>query len=161
MIRRPPRSTPKPSSAASDVYKRQSWGLTCPMDTPEGSGCGLTKSLAMSAHIRVGTFSTAACEQLDILQARLEGLHAALTAQPIVRRNGVPILVNGCLYMYAESPQHASIPAKELRALRRSFMIPFDTTVALNDGMLHVDTCLLYTSPSPRDRQKSRMPSSA
>ena len=25
----------------------------------------------------------------------------------------------------------------------------------------HVDCCLLYTSPSPRDRQKSRMPSSA
>ena len=24
-----------------------------------------------------------------------------------------------------------------------------------------VPTCLLYTSPSPRDRQKSRMPSSA
>ena len=27
------------------------------------------------------------------------------------------------------------------------------------DGDLHI--CLLYTSPSPRDRQKSRMPSSA
>ena len=26
---------------------------------------------------------------------------------------------------------------------------------------LPVDPCLLYTSPSPRDRQKSRMPSSA
>ena len=25
----------------------------------------------------------------------------------------------------------------------------------------HSDICLLYTSPSPRDRQKSRMPSSA
>ena len=25
----------------------------------------------------------------------------------------------------------------------------------------HDNTCLLYTSPSPRDRQKSRMPSSA
>ena len=25
----------------------------------------------------------------------------------------------------------------------------------------HFHTCLLYTSPSPRDRQKSRMPSSA
>ena len=25
----------------------------------------------------------------------------------------------------------------------------------------NVNTCLLYTSPSPRDRQKSRMPSSA
>ena len=27
--------------------------------------------------------------------------------------------------------------------------------------MPHGDSCLLYTSPSPRDRQKSRMPSSA
>ena len=27
-------------------------------------------------------------------------------------------------------------------------------------GLLHA-SCLLYTSPSPRDRQKSRMPSSA
>ena len=26
---------------------------------------------------------------------------------------------------------------------------------------IHVEICLLYTSPSPRDRQKSRMPSSA
>ena len=25
----------------------------------------------------------------------------------------------------------------------------------------HIPICLLYTSPSPRDRQKSRMPSSA
>ena len=25
----------------------------------------------------------------------------------------------------------------------------------------HISNCLLYTSPSPRDRQKSRMPSSA
>ena len=27
--------------------------------------------------------------------------------------------------------------------------------------VLHSQPCLLYTSPSPRDRQKSRMPSSA
>ena len=29
------------------------------------------------------------------------------------------------------------------------------------DAALRVNTCLLYTSPSPRDRQKARMPSSA
>ena len=29
------------------------------------------------------------------------------------------------------------------------------------DRVYHVKGCLLYTSPSPRDRQKSRMPSSA
>ena len=28
-------------------------------------------------------------------------------------------------------------------------------------GEIDPSTCLLYTSPSPRDRQKSRMPSSA
>ena len=30
-----------------------------------------------------------------------------------------------------------------------------------NHITLSINTCLLYTSPSPRDRQKSRMPSSA
>ena len=39
------------------------------------------------------------------------------------------------------------------------------TTGTFLRGLLHVglrnETCLLYTSPSPRDRQKSRMPSSA
>ena len=34
-----------------------------------------------------------------------------------------------------------------------------DLTVSIGEEMTAV--CLLYTSPSPRDRQKSRMPSSA
>ena len=56
---------------------------------------------------------------------------------------------------------------------------PFKGAMALPGGVVHVDEdatteasirrvlrdktgfCLLYTSPSPRDRQKSRMPSSA
>ena len=33
--------------------------------------------------------------------------------------------------------------------------------IHLNDFPVEDDDCLLYTSPSPRDRQKSRMPSSA
>ena len=32
---------------------------------------------------------------------------------------------------------------------------------ARRDKQKNLNTCLLYTSPSPRDRQKSRMPSSA
>ena len=31
----------------------------------------------------------------------------------------------------------------------------------LREGRALLEACLLYTSPSPRDRQKSRMPSSA
>ena len=33
--------------------------------------------------------------------------------------------------------------------------------VASDKGSLELKTCLLYTSPSPRDRTRSRMPSSA
>ena len=36
------------------------------------------------------------------------------------------------------------------------------TSVAMNlDGAVIDSSCLLYTSPSPRDRTRSRMPSSA
>ena len=30
-----------------------------------------------------------------------------------------------------------------------------------NEDAVTIDTCLLYTSPSPRDKRQSRMPSSA
>ena len=35
------------------------------------------------------------------------------------------------------------------------------TETAMHDISHYLRSCLLYTSPSPRDRQKSRMPSSA
>ena len=40
--------------------------------------------------------------------------------------------------------------------------LSFDDEIELLDGALGVwEACLLYTSPSPRDEQRSRMPSSA
>ena len=49
---------------------------------------------------------------------------------------------------YAKPP---SFPRKALRLGKEGYVIvEFD-----------VDTCLLYTSPSPRDKRQSRMPSSA
>ena len=41
------------------------------------------------------------------------------------------------------------------RHVKRGKMLPRDRVANL------LDTCLLYTSPSPRDRTRSRMPSSA
>ena len=38
---------------------------------------------------------------------------------------------------------------------------PLGQSLLTNVGLLGFFACLLYTSPSPRDRQKSRMPSSA
>ena len=42
-----------------------------------------------------------------------------------------------------------------------SGLVNDDWSIAVNHGSGNDGTCLLYTSPSPRDRQKSRMPSSA
>ena len=52
------------------------------------------------------------------------------------------------------------ISADELgRAGSNDLMMQLQSAVpSLN---VHLQPCLLYTSPSPRDRQKSRMPSSA
>ena len=36
-----------------------------------------------------------------------------------------------------------------------------DCGLQVGERLVGAGTCLLYTSPSPRDRQKSRMPSSA
>ena len=44
---------------------------------------------------------------------------------------------------------------KEKFQYKSVMQVPKLEKIAINQG------CLLYTSPSPRDRQKSRMPSSA
>ena len=48
-------------------------------------------------------------------------------------------------YAHCETAAYAPEPIQEHRRVRR----------------YQYEICLLYTSPSPRDRQKSRMPSSA
>ena len=56
------------------------------------------------------------------------------------------------------------IKAKTLQDLFKRYRRPGDLVFALAFmafSLFLLFTCLLYTSPSPRDRQKSRMPSSA
>ena len=63
----------------------------------------------------------------------------------------------------ANKNKQASILAAEKRELARQEKIA-DTLEAeykKNEGILRVKDCLLYTSPSPRDMRRSRMPSSA
>lgn len=116
------------------------WGLICPMDTPEGAACGLTKSLSMLAHIRIGTFSNAICEQLDLLVPQIKGLVYALDATPAARCSGLPVLVNGTLYMYISDRDGSVILTNRLREMRRHGVIPFDTTVSQFDGHICIDT---------------------
>ena len=40
-------------------------------------------------------------------------------------------------------------------------LVDLRKSISTKADLKHFSVCLLYTSPSPRDRQKSRMPSSA
>src|SRR5665213_3824926 len=69
-----------------------------------------------------------------------------------------PYVTNGYkLYRYHfEKAQHAQL-SEAVSGLCVPWLMSYDNHPLIRD--LYI--CLLYTSPSPRDRQKSRMPSSA
>ena len=78
-----------------------------------------------------------------------------------------------CLVMLFASVLSAGLPAFQQTFIKLTFNLPADKIDKSGNrnpqeikkvstiGYTKVITCLLYTSPSPRDRQKSRMPSSA
>ena len=54
------------------------------------------------------------------------------------------------------------INKNSLEDLNNNFEIKFDEKLwEKEEQLLEIINCLLYTSPSPRDRTRSRMPSSA
>src|SRR5678809_602144 len=70
------------------------------------------------------------------------------------------------LWKYAPAPAPAIVVARHVFYNHSAFDGSDADANAADDGAIAPDknallACLLYTSPSPRDRQKSRMPSSA
>ena len=56
---------------------------------------------------------------------------------------------------------HTTSLALEKEFWKELNIIASNQSLSLNELVEKIDTCLLYTSPSPRDRTRSRMPSSA
>ena len=50
---------------------------------------------------------------------------------------------------------------KQCRAMLEKKIVAREIMYGVNTGIGEFSDCLLYTSPSPRDRTRSRMPSSA
>ena len=73
--------------------------------------------------------------------------------QDQIKIEGVPQMLTGPTPWNwgGKNPPMGSLPYQQVQFLN---IVPASPQVDPN-------TCLLYTSPSPRDRQKSRMPSSA
>ena len=63
-------------------------------------------------------------------------------------------------YQGAVLTREGRLAAESLRE-RHSLLVRFLIVLGVDEETAHIDTCLLYTSPSPRDAHESRMPSSA
>eukprot|EP00656_Telonema_subtile_P004646 TRINITY_DN12115_c0_g1_i3.p1 TRINITY_DN12115_c0_g1~~TRINITY_DN12115_c0_g1_i3.p1 ORF type:complete len:131 (+),score=21.86 TRINITY_DN12115_c0_g1_i3:193-585(+) len=57
--------------------------------------------------------------------------------------------------------KHAEVNVPQPAQAHRELLQELDRMRAKRTGLVLPSTCLLYTSPSPRDRTRSRMPSSA
>ena len=79
----------------------------------------------------------------------------AAGVHPKVVATGKPFFTGG----FSKAPY--DIIGDTLRGTRGIMLDKFRQPEKLLEAMERLVPCLLYTSPSPRDRQKSRMPSSA
>ena len=129
MIRRPPRSTLDRSSAASDVYKRQAYGLQ--------------KEYAKSIDDISRCIALGRTDRLVYLQ-RARYYQGYGQFQNAINDLNQVILADA-----------KDTEALQLRADCR------EANLDLEGALKDLEACLLYTSPSPRDRTRYRMPSSA
>ena len=98
----------------------------------------------------VATIFILAYRQRIIDQITVWGYKASSETTSLVQRAGMND--NGIFYYYASQP---SLYSPDTATSFNKVCNNTETTTAI------LGCCLLYTSPSPRDRQKSRMPSSA
>ena len=188
MIRRPPRSTRKESSAASDVYKRQllrdEVGAAAVNLKPDTKPHDIYQEVAdvvieeVEKEAQTGTQDAyvknkkTGKEKLKYGTRTLaQGWLAYGITRKVTKRNVMTLAYGSKQFGFTEqllqdiiipnigsgiftednSFAYAQYMSKHVwQAVRK-------VVVKAVEGM----NCLLYTSPSPRDRQKSRMPSSA
>ena len=172
MIRRPPRSTHCISSAASDVYKRQipyfaffghDSGIRC-KEAPLHM-C-LAMGIAATLCIGIGCFPDPLYALLPYSVdykpyadfghslTQLQLLLFAALAFAVLMRTG--------LYPSEQNAINLDTDWLYRRLAPKILGSVMNNLIIVTNGLSAATrSCLLYTSPSPRDKRQSRMPSSA
>ena len=97
-------------------------------------------------------------DAIDFFQRGDLGRAAALYREIIARRPDMSLAYEHLGFISWD----AGRPDEAIATLRQAVVAgAANAMIESKLGMYLSETCLLYTSPSPRDRQKSRMPSSA
>ena len=169
MIRRPPRSTPLYSSAASDVYKRQAFTRDPKLvwswyQWRRQMVADKVPNPALHALAQWQYHAQTSDQTVTLITQNVDDLHE--------QAGSAVTHLHGHLWRDRCGQCEIPYPQQSRAAYIKQDTIRFDDkliTCPHCDGYIRPDIvwfgealpCLLYTSPSPRDRQKSRMPSSA
>ena len=151
MIRRPPRSTPIKSSAASDVYKRQDIGYEGALQHLWNKDINYNEFLS-----QVKTLKQLNTNWYDLL------FRTAFTHQHSVSITGgnersdyymsVGYADNQSVTIH-EGLERYNVLARINTKINRNLQLGLKVSGALSKAKHpHSSICLLYTSPSPRDR---------
>ena len=137
---------------------------------------------AVTAQAVIKLVADLICQKLDFtIKVSLEGKHLHFTSYSDTQNSPstwAEVVAEGGREAEVRPTGPAGAPATQKRyrgpayrrrqlkrwAIRRNKMVEADKAGKVaeeRDNEAPRNTCLLYTSPSPRDRQKSRMPSSA
>jgi len=125
-------------------------GLTCIIETPEGSACGLVTNLALLTHVRTGhDRSLVATTVRQAARAfSPDGLGDVVgQAHSAARHGRALVLVNGVAEGYTHDD--GTLLAESLRVMRSAGALPFDASIvhkpALRTLDVHVDAgCLVW-----------------
>ena len=159
MIRRPPRSTQSRSSAASDVYKRQESGqLPGAINVFYKDGL---EEIACVGYADVAAKRPITMNDVYMQCSQTKGF-CGVTIAILIEEGKIALddSVSKYLPEFRELWVHKSTTdsVKTLVKAKNALTIRM---VMNHTGGFPFEICLLYTSPSPRDRTRSRMPSSA
>ena len=168
MIWRPPRSTPLYSSAASDVYKRQieaeRFGF---LEDSEYLSENEKKRYKAIIALKDGTNAMDEKVLVSSLQILSQLLYKHFGQKTVILIDEYDVPLDKAFQNGYYKEMVSLIRGLFGMALKTNESLQF----AVLTGCLRItkesiftglnNFCLLYTSPSPRDRQKSRMPSSA
>lgn len=119
-----------------------SWGIICPVETPEGASCGLVRNMALMTSVRIGCLSNTI---MRIVLSVTEPHVTPILACDDSSLGSVPVMVNGVLIGMVDQGREEEL-CKKLRAKRQNMDLPFDCSIAVSDGWVHVVSdagCLL------------------
>eukprot|EP00831_Metopus_contortus_P028770 TRINITY_DN23814_c0_g1_i2.p1 TRINITY_DN23814_c0_g1~~TRINITY_DN23814_c0_g1_i2.p1 ORF type:complete len:173 (-),score=48.00 TRINITY_DN23814_c0_g1_i2:23-541(-) len=172
MIRRPPRSTQGVSSAASDVYKRQ---VVSTQSTWEVNKDGVIEKAVFKTFGCVAAIASSSYVT-DILHGKNLEEATQIKNQDISSHLKLPPVKMHCSLL-AEQAIKAAIKdykskqgksgadsidiQKETERIKKNIEEKAEEVTLQPINFMGFKSCLLYTSPSPRDLSTSRMPSSA